>query len=424
MSEILMDELISSKDIFLLIKDTLSVYDERPMNHGMQSAYILYNLLKARGGYEEYEIVDICFVALLQDVGIYKTEYLNIKGDYETADISKHSVYGYLMFRYLSPYPDYAKMLLYHHVHWDRLQGVNYAHKDLAQFLHISSDAASIIARVGKRFSLTKMIETRSDKYMPEVVKLFQKVMMNGQITVDLLNGDYEEKMKKVWDYALLSDTEKSKLSDILMFSIGFRDEVSVMKAIASVYACREIGSHMKLTEEDREALDCAAILHDIGMLSIPSSIISAPRQLTKEERAIVRTHVDVTRELITPYVPARVADIACAHHERFDGSGYPLGLKGGKMNDLQAILQVADTVAALINARTYAGSLTNEEICTILLEDADNQKLNKMVVDTTVVYFDQMMKRIKPEMDKIRETYLALKSRLEEQVQAGNKLT
>lgn len=107
-------EYIKSKDIFLLMRDILKLIHPRPMEHGSRVAYMVYKMLQEEGQYEEFELADIVMIATFHDIGVYKTERGRIHDmlRYETRDTMAHSIYGYLFFKYLSPVPDLAKVII------------------------------------------------------------------------------------------------------------------------------------------------------------------------------------------------------------------------------------------------------------------------------------------------------------------------
>ena len=124
-------EYIKSKDIFLLVRDTLKIVYPRLMKHGSRVAYMVYTMLREEGKYEEFELADIVMAATLHDIGAYKTERERL-GDilrYETKECMAHSIYGYLFFKYLSPIPDLAKVIMYHHMDYEQLKQMNYSSK-------------------------------------------------------------------------------------------------------------------------------------------------------------------------------------------------------------------------------------------------------------------------------------------------------
>ncbi len=89
-------EYIHSKDIFLLMRDTLKLVDRRAMDHGSRVAYYLYKMLECKGGYEKYELADFAFMASMHDIGAYKTDNPKDMLQYELRTSLPHSTYGYL----------------------------------------------------------------------------------------------------------------------------------------------------------------------------------------------------------------------------------------------------------------------------------------------------------------------------------------
>jgi PAS domain S-box-containing protein len=115
------------------------------------------------------------------------------------------------------------------------------------------------------------------------------------------------------------------------------------------------LGREAGLDGERQHALRVAALLHDIGNVAVPASILSKPSPLTETELAIMRTHVDEGCQLLAEIdFGAPIADIIYQSHERYDGSGYPRGLKGEEILLEARILAIADTVEAMCAPRPY----------------------------------------------------------------------
>ena len=115
------------------------------------------------------------------------------------------------------------------------------------------------------------------------------------------------------------------------------------------------LGREAGLDGERQHALRVAALLHDVGNIAVPASILSKPSPLTETELAIMRTHVDEGCQLLAEIdFGAPIADIIYQSHERYDGSGYPRGLKGEEILVEARILAIADTVEALCSPRPY----------------------------------------------------------------------
>ncbi|SHO49305.1 cache domain-containing protein [Desulfopila aestuarii] len=119
------------------------------------------------------------------------------------------------------------------------------------------------------------------------------------------------------------------------------------------------IAKELGLSEERIEGLHIAALLHDIGKITLPSEYLTKPTLLTREERAIIKCHPAVGYEILkTIHFPWPVADIVHQHHEHLDGSGYPLGLTETDILLEAKILAVADVVEAMSSHRPYRPAL------------------------------------------------------------------
>ena len=124
------------------------------------------------------------------------------------------------------------------------------------------------------------------------------------------------------------------------------------------VYAV-EIGKELGLTEHEIEALRAAALLHDIGKLAVPEHIINKPGRLSPEEFEKMKIHPLVGAEILERVsFPYPVVPIVLAHHEKWDGSGYPFGLKGEQIPIGARILSAVDCLDALASHRQYRRAL------------------------------------------------------------------
>jgi len=128
------------------------------------------------------------------------------------------------------------------------------------------------------------------------------------------------------------------------------------------VYA-RELARELGLPEEERRALDAAALLHDIGKLAVPEHIISKPGRLTPEEFEKMKVHPVVGAEILdSVQFPYPVVPIVRAHHEKWDGTGYPYGLKGEEIPMGARIVAAVDCLDALSSDRQYRRALPLDE--------------------------------------------------------------
>ncbi len=137
------------------------------------------------------------------------------------------------------------------------------------------------------------------------------------------------------------------------------------------IYAV-EIGRGIGLTDAELEALRTASVLHDIGKLGVPEHIISKPGRLTPEEFEKVQAHPVVGAEILERVnFPYGVVPIVRCHHERWDGSGYPDGLKGEAIPIGARILSVVDCFDALASDRQYRKAMSTDQAIQVVLRSA-----------------------------------------------------
>lgn len=136
-----------------------------------------------------------------------------------------------------------------------------------------------------------------------------------------------------------------------------------------------ELGQGMGLPPEKLRALAQGAIVHDIGKVEVPDAILNKPGRLTLEERAVIERH-PVTGHSMGQLMGLMQdeLDIVRHHHERFDGAGYPDGLKGEAIPLLGRLLAVVDVYDALTSHRSYRRAWSHEEAMGLIQEEAGRQ--------------------------------------------------
>ena len=141
------------------------------------------------------------------------------------------------------------------------------------------------------------------------------------------------------------------------------------------------VGQELGLEESELQNLEVAALLHDIGKVGIPDSILKKPGRLDADEYALMKRHPEygwaVLRML--PGFERAALDIL-HHHENFDGKGYPAGLKGLEIPVVSRIVSVIDAFDAMVSSRPYRAGLPHEEAVRRLIESSGTQ------FDATVV--------------------------------------
>ncbi|MGE5630464.1 MAG: HD-GYP domain-containing protein [Caulobacteraceae bacterium] len=135
-------------------------------------------------------------------------------------------------------------------------------------------------------------------------------------------------------------------------------------------------GISMNYDEGKLKELGIGAMLHDVGKVRIPTEILNKPGSLTAEEFEIVKKHTSIGYELLkkSKELSTYASYIALAHHERYDGEGYPLGLRGEEIHELARIVSIADVYDALTSDRVYKKRINVNEAVEYLIGMGDHQ--------------------------------------------------
>lgn len=130
-----------------------------------------------------------------------------------------------------------------------------------------------------------------------------------------------------------------------------------------AMYAA-ELAKRMKLSEDEVQNIYYAGLLHDAGKISVPDAVLNKPGKLTDEERKIIQDHTVAGGKMLKQMSSLRgIRETALYHHERYDGKGYPEGLKGTEIPLYARIVGVADSYDAMSSSRVYRRHLNKDEI-------------------------------------------------------------
>lgn len=134
----------------------------------------------------------------------------------------------------------------------------------------------------------------------------------------------------------------------------------------------KKFGMKLGLSPDITDSLYKAGVLHDIGKIGIPDNILNKPNPLNDDERAIIQQHTTIGHEICKPLNSMKdIIEVVYCHHERWDGSGYPNGIKGNEIPLMAQIVSIVDVYDALTSSRPYRKAYSNPEVYDILLSES-----------------------------------------------------
>lgn len=406
---------ISSKDVYQIIRKTLGIINNKIMDHGEITGYILYKMMEYENTYTdqkytEQEMVDYTMLGILHDIGLYKEDDVKKVTDFETKNLWPHSIYGFLFLKYLSPIGDRAEVILYHHLDYNRYGMIQSRYLHVIELLNLADKMDTVLHLKDEKLEPDYFAKYRNVKFSGAALDLFQKAEKCYGITENLVNGKYREELDVLLAKRAFSEQYKKGFLEMLVYTIDFRSEHTVIHTLATVNFAEQLGRLSRVSGKDLRDLHYGALLHDLGKIAIPLHILESTGRLSDDEMKVMKAHVRITEMILEGVVDDDVLQIAVRHHEKLDGTGYHKGLSAADMTLPQQIIAVADILSALYGKRSYKEAFSKEKILDIMNSDADKGKINRTVVTTLERNYDSIIAEFEKEKESTIGLYLKIK--------------
>jgi len=224
-----------------------------------------------------------------------------------------------------------------------------------------------------------KALEAGANEFLTKPIDISELMIrlknMAKVIKADKILRDYNKKLQSEINQAIdkIKQGEYETL-DVLSNVAEYRDENTHNHTKRVAEYSKLIAKEAGLDEELQDLIYYASPLHDIGKIGIPDNILLKPAKLTNEEFEIMKTHTQIGYDMLNgfdnKYLKAG-AIISLTHHEKFDGSGYPNGLKGDEIDIMGQIVAIADVFDALTSKRPYKEAWDIDKAFNLLLEES-----------------------------------------------------
>ena len=308
--------------------------------------------------------------------------------------------------------------------------------KEAMEIVNVAGDEISMIISDQRMPEMqgVDFLQEVSKKY-PDIIKILLTGYTDTDVIIDAINKcNLYQYILKPFDPGTLQITVKQGLKkfEILTQNTELSKDLNelfykTIKAISSALDAKDPYTHghsyrvtlysmilaKKLNSSDQfmEEIETAGLLHDIGKIGIPQSILCKPGKLTEEEYEIMKTHPAQAEKIIMDVKQLHIiSDWLRSHHERWDGNGYPEGLKGEEIPLSARIIALADTYDAMTSTRSYRAAMTHETAIEEIKRCAGTQfdpRLAQLFIDSQ----DEMCKA-KEEPEKYYSMYSMLEKK------------
>jgi putative nucleotidyltransferase with HDIG domain len=233
-----------------------------------------------------------------------------------------------------------------------------------------SSDAVGVIV----------MFSSRDEGFYVEEISMLEE--LSGDIGFAINSFKQQEEIDNLHN-KMIKNYEEGIFGFVNM--IEQRDPYTAGHTTRVAEYSKMIAQKMGYEKKDIDNLYKASILHDIGKVSTPDSVLLKPSRLNSLEYQLIQEHVTVGYEMLKNIELYKdLAEIMHYHHERYDGNGYPLGLKGDEIPELSAIMSIADSFDAMTSTRIYKKGKSVEEALKEI-ESLKGIQFNPKIVDVAL---------------------------------------
>jgi HD-GYP domain-containing protein (c-di-GMP phosphodiesterase class II) len=274
--------------------------------------------------------------------------------------------------------------------HPDGLKGVEIPllgrYLGLAQCVDFYRNAAGIDG-------MYEVIEDRSGRWFdPDLVMALQAIRHDTRFWESLTSKRPESLVRSYEPedrVKIATDARIDRVAEAFAQVIDAKSPYTATHSAGVAEIAVGIGKVQGLIPKEINDLNRAGLLHDIGKLGVPNTILDKPNKLSPAEWKVMKEHPRYTEEILSQVsVFKPIAQMAGRHHERLDGTGYHRGIRGEQMTQMDKILQVADVAEALAADRPYRAGMSVEQVFSIVDSEAGT-KLDPGSVEALHVYLD-----------------------------------
>lgn len=330
-------------------------------------------------------------------------------------DLYTHARAGQLLLDKCPGFEGVSWMVGEHHTPWEVLRERDSGSLGLGANIINAADFVDVRLRRHKPYDVqfadvAEAAKRESGRLLnPDCVEVFRELVSDRGALDGLyapashLYTDAADRMEQV----CLGCEDVVRLCSPFAQVIDFRSRFTATHSRGVAVVAEELARAVDFSQQEQRTMHVAGLLHDIGKLAVPGSILEKPSALEEAEFAVMREHARISGEILGNVAGLElVCQWAGQHHERLDGTGYPFGLRGEAISLGARIIQVADVFTAITEDRPYRAGMQPEEAGALLRRQADTRVLDPEVICLLLERMDDLNCAREREQQKARDEF------------------
>ncbi len=361
-------------------------------SHCERTAYLSLLLAKESNFQENFSLTNLLLISSLHTIGFYRFNTFDSDFDYfaKNEKTEQNYVFARYFINYMTPVASDSVAMVYFNQDYNKKIAKLIPQIEYTSIIQLSSVVSDFY---NKNKTIPKNIAKISPvKLNPNYEKIFNELNSKMDFEKILSSDLFKDELEKYFEGITLESNDTLKLLKLLIYVLDFKSTSTVTHTINTACYAYAIGVSFDLDEDEINKLFVSAILHDVGKVAIPHDILESPNKLNYSEMNIMRVHVNHTKRILESIVDDEICNIACHHHEKLNGSGYPLHLTEKDLTLSDRILTVSDIISALADSRSYKERFSKDKIIQLLKEMTENGELDPKITDLCVNQFDKIL--------------------------------
>ena len=371
-------EKLTLKELAVPMIKAIDSFNYLLKSHHRRTAVISYNLGVALG-LDKKSLSNLVIAASIHDIGALSVQERDMLIKEDVENPTPHCMMGYKMLATFDLFADVAQIIKHHHINYEKSLKMKDDEIPFESFILHLSDRIDISIDPNnyildqKELIVEKMKSKSGKVFHPKVVEAFEKVSSSTIFWMDINNITMTALLEKI-DFVIDLEMDIDKILEFALTIsriIDFRSKFTAAHSYTVAHLAKYMASLLGYDDEVCKKLEIAGYLHDIGKIGIDPSIIEKNGSLTEQEFNMMKLHPYYTGQILGELNSSiwfrDIVNWSKNHHEKIDGSGYPLALDKTNIDEPTLILQFADIITALLEDRPYRKGLEVNEAFEII---------------------------------------------------------
>ena len=405
---------IEPLSLLLALSESLELADSALARHQLRAAFIAWEIGKV-AQLPPAASDELFIAALLHDAGALSPEEKIGVFKSKISETERHCILGEALLRQVPLFGPSAAIVRLHHTpwcDWPHAKGTTLAVQAQALALADTLDRAIDRDRyiLHQDEDLVARISALAGAVLdPEVVAMFRSLVAREDFWLNIVSPRLYQLVTQVGlcATATVAPPDLGAISELFRGLIDLRSRFTATHSSGVATAAAAQARLMDFPTEEVELMRIAGNLHDLGKMAIPNGLLEKPASLSRDEYATIRQHAYASYSILSGIGGFRtIAQWAALHHEKLDGSGYPLHWGTSQLSLGSRLMGVADIFTALAEDRPYRKGLGRPEVMSVLQSAGERGKLDRGAVDLLDANYDEVLEQTSTEQARAKAFY------------------